>query len=185
MLQKNSILWRRLDRAGHDAARLTERSPGPVLEGAAVFAEAGQPCRLDYRVACDATWRTVSASINGWLGERAIAIHLAVDLHRRWLLNGAPCAEVEGCDDVDLSFSPATNLLPLRRLRMNVGGRAAVRAAWLRFPECRLEPLDQVYERIDDSTYQYESDGGAFVTTLQVDATGFVTQYPNLWCEEA
>src|SRR5437773_921527 len=37
-----SILWRRIDRPGHEAARLAEPPSGPVLEGTAVFAEAGE-----------------------------------------------------------------------------------------------------------------------------------------------
>jgi hypothetical protein len=184
IMQSTFILWRRLDRAGHEVARLTERVAGPTVEGTAVFAEQGQPCRLDYRVACDAAWRTVSAHVTGWLGERAIAMDITADSKRRWVLDGAECAHVHGCDDVDLSFSPVTNLLPIRRLRMNIGERAAVRAAWVDFPACRLEPLDQVYERISDSTYRYESGDGAFVASLQVNAAGLVTSYPGFWHED-
>jgi hypothetical protein len=172
-----SIRWRRVDRAGHDTARLTE-SVAPVVDGTAVFVEQGRGCRLDYRVACDAAWRTVSANVTGRFGDRAVAIDVMVDAGRRWLLNGVECADVQGCDDVDLSFSPVTNLLPIRRLNLAIGERAAVRAAWLSFPACTLEPLDQVYER------RYESNGGAFVAMLQVNALGFVTNYPGLWREE-
>jgi uncharacterized protein len=179
------MLWRRLDRAGHEVARLTENAAGAIIEGTAVFGEQGQACRLDYRVACDAGWRTMSAKVTGWLGERAIAIDITADITRRWVVGGTECAEVQGCDDIDLSFSPVTNLLPIRRLRLDIGERAAVRAAWLAFPACNLEPLDQVYERIAALTYRYESGGGAFVATLQVNAAGFVTSYPGLWHEEA
>src|SRR5262245_4458288 len=55
-----AILWRRLDRPGHDCARLTELATGPNLEGTAVFNEAGTACRLDYRILCDSTWRSLS-----------------------------------------------------------------------------------------------------------------------------
>jgi hypothetical protein len=181
---QRTILWRRVDQAGHEAARLIESVAGPIVEGTAVFTEQGQACRLDYRVTCDLAWRTVSAHINGWIGERAIAVGITADGRRRWLLDGAECADVQGCDDVDLSFSPATNLLPIRRLQLKVGERAAVRAAWLRAPACKLEPLDQVYERTGNFTYRYESGAGAFVATLELNAAGFVTSYSDLWQEE-
>jgi hypothetical protein len=54
-----------------------------------------------------------------------------------------------------------------------------VRAAWLRFPNFQLEPLAQVYRRVDAETYRYESAGGRFVTELRVNAAGLIISYPN------
>jgi len=88
---------------------------------------------------------------------------------------------VAGCLDIDLAFSPSTNLLPIRRLKLRPGEAAEVRAAWLRFPEFVLEPLEQMYRRLDAWTYRYESGGGAFVATLRTNTAGFVTSYPGLW----
>ena len=178
-----SVIWRRLDQPGHDSARLTVASSGAVIEGSAVFRESSRPCRLDYRVECDTDGRTVSARVRGWLGESSIALDIAADLDRAWTMNGRPCPEVIGCDDVDLSFTPATNLLAMRRLRLAVGERAAVRAAWLDFPDVVLSPLDQVYERVSASRYHYES-GDGFAALLDVGEGGFISHYPGLWQRE-
>ena len=93
---------------------------------------------------------------------------------------------MEGCADLDLSFSPATNLLPIRRLGLAVGVGAPVRAAWLRFPECRLAALEQRYERLDNERYRYEAGSGsdAFRVELLVASSGFVLEYPGLWTQE-
>jgi hypothetical protein len=179
-----SILWHRLDQAGHEAVRLIGDDAARRLEGTAVFVEQGRPCRLDYVVSCDVDWRTVSAEVTGWLADTPIRIAIAADADRRWTLNGKAYPNVQGCLDVDLSFSPSTNLLPIRRLGLQVGQRAEVRAAWLLFPACTLEPLDQVYERIDQSTYRYESGGGTFVAVLETNTAGFVVDYPQLWRAE-
>lgn len=115
-----------------------------------------------------------------------IEIEIAVDSARHWRLNGRECLEVAGCIDLDLNFSPSTNLLPIRRLGLATGEEADVRAAWLRFPSFTLEPLEQRYRRIDAASYRYESAGGSFVAKLQVNEAGFVTEYPDLWrIEEA
>ena len=53
----------------------------------------------------------------------------------RWLLNNEPVPSARGCLDIDLNFSPSTNLLPVRRLNLTVGHEATVRAAWLRRPD--------------------------------------------------
>ncbi len=176
-----AVLWRRLDRPGHESARLVLHDSFWHLAGTAVFAHDQQPCRLDYLVVCDPGWQTVSGKVAGWVGGETIQVELSVDAARRWRLNGTECPQVAGCIDLDLNFSPSTNLLPIRRLDLGIGKGAEVRAAWLRFPSFTLEPLDQRYHRTDVATYRYESAGGRFVTDIEVTAAGFATRYPGFW----
>jgi hypothetical protein len=82
-------------------------------------------------------------------------------------------------------LSPSTNTIPIRRLSLNQGERAEVRAAWLSFPALTLEPLVQTYVRTGESSYHYESSGGDFVTDLEVSSSGLVLRYPPLWEGEA
>ncbi len=179
-----SILWRGFAFPGHEACRLFMQDSGWHLEGAAVFTYEQKVCRLDYHVNCDAAWRTVSASIAGWLGGNTVRIQVEADSERRWRLNGAEQPGVMGCIDVDLNFSPSTNLIPIRRLKLAVNERIEVTAAWLRFPEFTLEPLQQQYARLDESTVRYASAGGQFVADLKVNRAGFVVDYPGIWMAE-
>jgi hypothetical protein len=188
MMLNQTILWRRLDEPGHEFAQLFFEDDVWRLTGTAIFAfgrPQRRPVRLDYLVMCDADWQTRSASVSGWVGDEAICIDISVDEARRWRLNGIEVSGVEGCVDIDLSFSPSTNLLPIRRLRLNVGDEVATTGAWLRFPDFRLEPLAQSYRRISGAGYRYESGAGEFVAQLSVNEAGFVTGYPNLWVVEA
>ncbi|HEX2254188.1 MAG TPA: putative glycolipid-binding domain-containing protein [Thermoanaerobaculia bacterium] len=174
------VLWRRLDLPGHEAARLERLGAGWRLAGTAVLAHDGQPCRLDYEVRCDESWRTRSTTVRGWIGERTVAITLAAGAGGVWHRDGCEQGAVAGCLDVDLGFSPATNLLPIRRLGLAVGERSPVRAAWLRFPSLALEPLDQTYHRLAERSWRYESATG-FAVILEVDETGMVIDYPPAW----
>lgn len=140
-VEEGAMLWRRLDQPGHESARLRVHQSGWSLTGTAVFANDQQPCRLDYVVVCDAGWHTVSGKVAGWVGSGTVEIAIVVDTARRWWLNGKECPDVAGCTDLDLNFSPSTNLLPIRRLNLAIGAQADVRAAWLRFPSFTLEPL--------------------------------------------
>jgi hypothetical protein len=180
-LTLETIFWRRLDPPGHEAGRLLSLGSGWQLAGTSVFSYESGPCSLEYLIACDAAWQTASARVMGWVGDQAVDLEIVANAARRWQLNGRECRAVGGCLDIDLAFSPSTNLLPIRRLNLRPGEAAEVRAAWLRFPELVLEPLDQVYHRIDQSSYRYESGGGAFVAILRTNAAGFVTSYPGLW----
>jgi hypothetical protein len=76
-------------------------------------------------------------------------------------------------------------LLPIRRLRLSIGERDSVRAAWVRFPELTIEVLEQMYTRTSEFTYAYESAGGTFRRELTVDDNGFVVDYPDFWRKEA
>jgi hypothetical protein len=178
---KQSMLWRRRDYRGHEAALLFSKDNSWHLQGTAVFLYNKLSCRLDYRIICNPQWRTQSARVDGWLGDSLIEIELAVAPDQRWLLNDEESPQVAGCIDLDLNFSPSTNLLPIRRLGLSVGEWQQVRAAWLRFPNFELEPLTQLYHRIDENIYRYESDRGKFVRELTVNDQGFVTNYPDFW----
>jgi hypothetical protein len=95
---------------------------------------------------------------------------------------------VAGCVDLDLSFTPATNLLPLRRLDLAVDQAAEVRSAWLEWPAAVLTPLIQRYARRSVAEYDYEADlpGTAkFVGLLRVEPRGWVLDYADLWQAEA
>lgn len=182
---RQTILWRGIFFPGHEHAAVYEDASRWIIEGAAVFMHERQPCRLEYMVECDQNWTTQAARVSGWVGEKSINSELKVDRDLNWLLNGVEQPTVRGCTDADLNFSPSTNLLPIRRLNLEVGKEAPVSAAWLRFPSFNLERLDQIYRRLDQTTYRYESGGGTFAAELKVNAFGLVTSYPELWEAEA
>jgi hypothetical protein len=176
-----SIVWRRLDEPGHDFARLVSTADGVTIHGVSVVAYDGTPSAVRFEIRCDRAWRTRAVEIDGWIGVDAVRSAIATDGAGEWVQEGEPVESVRGCLDIDLAFSPFTNLLPIRRLGLRVGEEAAVRAAWVPFPELALQPLDQRYRRLSEGRYRYESDGGRFVRELEVSPTGFVTRYPGLW----
>jgi hypothetical protein len=176
-----SFLWRRLDRPGHDACRLEQRDEGWRLEGTAVFAENGSPARLTYEIACDPQWRTERGRVQGWLGPEPVAFDIAHTGRGAWTLNGNVVPGLDGCADLDLGFTPATNLLQLRRLALAPGQAADVAVAWLDVAGGTLEVLFQRYERRSTATYFYAAPRFDYSAVLIVDATGFIHRYPGLW----
>ena len=178
------ILWRRIDLSGHEVGRLKRRDDGWELSGTALFSWEHHPCKLDYLVICAADWRTHAAQVTGIIGDRDVDLRVSVDQERKSYLNEAECPIVAGCMDIDLGFSPSTNLLPIRRLSLTLGQEAKVTAAWLPFPSLTFELLPQVYRREGHQMYRYESGGGVSMRLLEVSAVGFVTNYPDLWVEE-
>lgn len=176
-----TLLWRRSDQPGMEACRVVRYGDCWRLEGAAVFANDGVACRADYVVVCDDAWRSLSADVSGWIGDRSFDVQLSRAAGGRWLRNGVEHPALDGCIDLDLNFSPSTNTLPIRRLGLAVGASADVSAAWLRFPSLNLERLDQTYTRLSDRAWRYSSAGGTFVADLEVDDEGLVVRYADIW----
>ncbi|CCV11383.1 putative glycolipid-binding domain-containing protein [Mesorhizobium sp. STM 4661] len=180
-----SILWRRLDLEGHDACRLLESDAGRSLSGQALFIQDGKPCSIAYRVECDAGWHARSACADGFIGMQEL--HYAIEQldDGRWTLNGEPQADVAGLIDVDLGFTPASNLLAIRRFDLGVGGATPAPAAYLTFPELKLVRLEQTYRRLDEARYAYAAPLYDYNEVLEVSSLGFVVDYPGLWKEAA
>jgi hypothetical protein len=91
---------------------------------------------------------------------------------------------VQECVDLDLGFTPATNLSQLRRIALQVGQSADVPVAWLDAPFGSLEVLQQRYERRTDETYWYTAPQFDYAALLEVCAIGFVQLYPSRWKAE-
>lgn len=145
--------------------------------------EAGVRAQLAYVIQCERDWRTRRAVVTGSASGAPIRFELAADGTGRWTLNEAPLPVVDGALDIDLGFTPATNLLPIRRLNLAVGERANVRTAWVRFPELRVEVLEQSYQREADRVFHYDAwvDGERFQARLDTDEFGRVLLYEGLW----
>ena len=176
-----AFFWRKIDHPGDDSCRLIKVSSGWRLSGAAVFFEAPRACHFQYEVVADGAFRARSATVVGYLGNKAIDIRIRSAGTGRWRVNGVLNSKVTGCIDVDLGFTPATNLLALRRLALKVGQHAEAPAAYLEFPGLRFTRLAQRYERTGRTEYAYEAPTVGYSGTLQVSSLGAVVQYPGLF----
>lgn len=178
-----SILWRRLDVPGHDACRLERNASAWQLDGAAVFRlEDERIGQLHYRVRCDLHWHTQWGTVRGWLGDTAIDLSITRDAHGHWKLNDEAVPDLAHCVDLDLGFTPATNLLQLRRLSLEVGESADAPAAWVDLGGGGvLSELMQRYERRSATEYVYEAKRFDYAAVLVATEDSFVRDYPSLW----
>lgn len=175
------IRWHRLDIPGEESCRLVPEGAGWMLIGWATYLEKGTRFQFAYRVRCDAGWGTVACRIRGRIAGRTVRWN-----YRRvrgvWEWNGTKVPGLVPGLDLDLGFSPATNLAQLRRLDLAVGQAAEMPVAWLDPATGNLSNLSQHYRRLSDSLYAYESPTVGYAETLEVDpASGFALRYPGLW----
>jgi hypothetical protein len=180
----DTICWRRVDTAGHDACRLEELADGWRLDGAAVFRLDHEPVRLAYRLTYDSSWRTREGTVSGWIGERDCELRITRTIDGRWTLNHDAKVDLEGCLDLDFGFTPATNLSQLRRIALEIGQAADLPVAWLDVAAGTVAVLHQRYERRTTDAYWYQAPRFNYAAQLTVRSSGFVSAYPGLWEEE-
>ncbi len=141
----------------------------------------GNPAEIEYVVSTDDVWATTSARIrvNG-------PVSRTIDIEHRadgWWVNGTERTDLARCLDVDLGWTPATNVLPLRRHPLVAGQSMTTNAAWLRFPELDVVSSEQYYTRVAADRMRYES--GEFSAELTVTDDDIVTTYgDDLWFAE-
>jgi hypothetical protein len=96
--------------------------------------------------------------------------------------SGAPLAHLSGAIDVDLSASPFTNTLPIRRLLLAQGRSADILVAYIAFPELTVAIDRQRYTCLEpDRSYRFESLDSDFSRDIEVDGDGLVVTYPGLF----
>jgi hypothetical protein len=174
---------RHLDVPGREESLLEHTVEGWRISGTIEVDESGFAAKLSYVIECDPAWRTRSADALGEANGKPVEYLIVTDGLGHWTLDGKPLPHLACAEDIDFGFTPATNTLPIRRLGLAVGQSAPVRSAWLRFPELRLDLLEQTYTREAERVYRYRAlvDGEPFTARLDVDEHGRVLRYEGLW----
>src|SRR4051812_17300604 len=108
------VRWREWDGPGIEHLELREQA-GEVLADSVVICSGQTPFAVRYRIECDAGWRTRSVTVDTIGSGRTLV--LAADGEGNWFRDGLPVPELDGVLDPDLTVTPFTNTLPIRRLR--------------------------------------------------------------------
>jgi hypothetical protein len=90
--------------------------------------------------------------------------------------------QLNGCIDIDVSATPFSNSLPIKRLGLRQGERTQIRVAYLAIPSLTVECVDQAYTCIEPGRrYRYEGLFRNFEADLCLDEQGLVMDYPSLF----
>jgi uncharacterized protein len=186
-----SVRWSQQDGTGLEHLVMREDAPGAVIESAVVGEHEEGAFGLMYRIECDTRWQVMRLALRLSDGR-------TLDLHRvpcdqtnrhalaEWIdAEGVPQASLRGCIDVDLTATPFTNTLPIRRLRLQEGERHVIRVVYVQVPSLAVRAAEQAYCCIEPNRrYRYDGLDTHFTAELTVDADGFVLDYPGLFKRE-
>jgi hypothetical protein len=180
---EKSIVARWQDWSGKSIEHLVLREgPDAIVAESALLASADEGAfAARYRIVCDRSWRVKSAEI-GLIGDER-RIELASDGAGNWSDgSGAPLPELQGAIDIDLTVTPFTNTLPVRRLSLQKGRFEEIVVVYIRLPELTVTTDPQRYTCLEPFTrYRFESLDSDFVRDIEVDKQGLVVIYPGLF----
>ncbi len=114
--------WRHRDASdGFEVLRIAASGAGLRLQGTTAAVEDGQAWVVDYDIEIDAHWLTRAAQVDvrSDLGPRSV--RLTADGLGHWLVDGEVAPWLDGCLDVDVEASAATNAMPVHRLALTSG----------------------------------------------------------------
>ena len=182
---ESHVLWTPLQQTGLEQLHLVENETSIVADGLVLGIEHATPFRLWYQVRTDSTWNVRECLLQVG-GEQGQTVHLYADGQGHWTdAEGIACSHLDGCLDLDISRTPFTNTLPIRRLVLTPGESADLLVAYITVPDLSLRPVRQRYTCLSHTAsggiYRYENVENNFTADLPVDAQGLVVDYPGIW----
>jgi uncharacterized protein len=178
-----TLLWQAADGIGLEHVLLTEDSKGVSVESNVIGIEENRPFCLHYQVQCDGRYqvRSVEAQVVG-----GSSLSLWTDGHGHWFdAQKQPITSIFGCVDVDITATPFTNTLPIRRVAWEVGEQQKFLMAYILAPTLEIYADQQHYtclvRRDSGSIFLFESMSTGFTAQIVVDADGLVVDYSGLF----
>jgi hypothetical protein len=177
--------WSHRDaRSGFEVVYFQRLDAGHQIDGCTTAVEDGQTWFVDYAITLDADWITREACVTSRSASGRRSVLLKADGAGHWLVDGEAAPHLDGCLDVDLESSAMTNALPVHRLALPIGARAAAPAAYVRAADTSVERLEQEYLRTTDQgahqCYDYSAPAFEFACRLVYDESGLVLSYPGI-----
>lgn len=169
-----SIRWRGLDLDTFEHCHVTANGRDTRIRGAVIGPDFG----LFYRLKLDENGHARTVKLERADGK---TLELFADGAGGWSDDRAePIDALRGCIDVDIWPTPLTNSLPIWRTQWT-GGPIRFAMAWIDATTMRFERSEQIYTRLDDTHFRYQS--AAFEAVLEVDRDGLVVDYPGLFTQ--
>jgi uncharacterized protein len=177
----DTYCWRRSDGRRLEVLRLSD-TPGGLTAQSNVVDAGERSFSVEYEWVLDAAWRTRALRVRV---VDEVVRHILVERtgDGTWRIDGHPRADLDGCEEIDLSITPFSNTLALRRFGPPPGGAGELTTLYLGFPSGPPVPSRQRYDRLDDRVFRYVDLGRfkGFEARLTVDEHGLVQMYEGLF----
>ena len=115
------------------------------------------------------------------LSDKKESISFHSDGRGNWTKNDVPANEFKGCIDIDISLTPFTNSLPIKRLQWELNKPQQVKLLFLDILSQKIVPVQHRYTKLSNTEYKFENVPNDFEAIITVDEWGLVVNYPELF----
>lgn len=172
MILSKSVRWRGLDPNTIEHCHVIANGRDTRIRGAIIGPDFG----LFYRLKLDENGHTRTVRIERADGK---VLELFSDGAGGWSDDRAePISALRGCIDVDIWPTPLTNSLPVWRTDWT-DQPLRFAMAWIDATTMEVKRSEQIYTRLNDTHFRYQS--ANFEALLELDVDGIVTDYPGLF----
>lgn len=177
------VRWQDWDGNGLEHCVCSDTGEGLVLEGVVAGTRHGA-YGGHYFVRTDPAFRTREVRVRYVDGPH---MHVEADGEGKWrdVLKDKPLPHLDGCIDVDIGITPATNTLPIKRLKLQAEESQDITVAYVPLldqidGEFLPQRAEQRYTCLTPNRrYRYEGLFRAFTAELEIDEDGLVLDYPE------
>lgn len=175
-----TALWEDWSGVSIEYLVLNETSGRITAESAIISRDADSPFAARYEIVCSQDWRVRSVSIS--LAGKERGISLSSDGGGNWSDGSGTVSSLRGAIDVDITATPFTNTIPVRRLKLKPGESADIITLYIHLPEMTVSTDPQRYTCLEArKLYRFESLDSDFKRDIEFDADGLVATYPGLY----
>ena len=164
---------------GAEAFAFRATDHGYEARGAVTATLDGAPLDASYLVETDTSWRTGHVRVDVKGGGTLEILSDGAGHWRR--ADGTALPDLDGCLDPDISMTPFTNTVAIRRLGSRVGEAAEIKVAYILVPELTLRAAPQRYTHLSRQLWRFDGLDIDFTADITVDEDGFVVEYPGLF----
>ena len=152
-----------------------------VVNGQITGEALGKLLHVNYTLDINNKWEVQSFRID-LQSDTSFIISLHKNKTGQWVQGKEKIqTQLAGCMDIDISLTPFTNTLPIKRLNLPPGGSKEIMVIYIDLPNNQYKPASQRYTNLGNGIYKYENMESGFTVNLEVDKDGLVMDYPGLW----
>ncbi|EPY2274721.1 putative glycolipid-binding domain-containing protein [Clostridium sporogenes] len=179
------VMWKKFSGVGLEHLFLSKDDENIKVDSVILTMREDVPVHIFYNICCDLDWKVRRFDIQIFYKKYNNTV-LRSDGNGNWTTECDELVEdLNGCIDIDISATPFTNTIPIRRLLLKAGESKEIKVVYVDIYNYNLRPVNQRYtclnSNINGYKYRYENLNNGFTAEFFVDKEGFVIDYPDLF----
>lgn len=180
-----TVMWMQWNNLGMEQLHLENHAVGINTDSVVLGIRDGNPFRAHYHIEVNQNWRVQQLQVQ-LLHSAGQTLSLQSNGEGHWWRDGGEALPaLTGCVDVDLSATPFTNTLAIRRLALQPGEVQEISVVYVSVPDLEVRAVPQRYTCLELNSqggiYRYEGLYRNFTVELLVDRDGLVIEYPQMF----